>query len=263
MNSKFITIPLCRVSSDSQSLDMIFDCGLEYYFTSLILNVKLLEGNQFISKSFDLSDAVFGSETEEEKQQKIARKHWSVQVPLNRLGISSQAIYECVLTASPIYNREIETDTFKYALPVPFNDPDIYCILSNEGATAGLVYAKALQDNDTVYIPVEDYNGNQVHGKILKDCEELDTNDIQDTIICSDVNYAYECMLDDIIAQTDRCAEVSDSAIMKYLILYVHQAAMYRKDIETAEQYFKLMSNCFNKCGQSKSSNNHSCNCRV
>lgn len=51
-----------------------------------------------------------------------------------------------------------------------------------------------------MYIPVEDYNGNYVYGKILKDCEELDTDDIQGTIICSDVNYVYECILDDIIA---------------------------------------------------------------
>jgi len=38
-NSK-ITISLFRVSTDSQYLDMMFECPYEYYFNSLVLEVR-------------------------------------------------------------------------------------------------------------------------------------------------------------------------------------------------------------------------------
>ncbi len=67
----------------------------------------------------------------------------------------------------------------------------------------------------------------------------------------SDVNFAYRCMLDDLIQDANICGcpQVSDEAVRKYLILYGHQASLTTGDIEIAKLYFKLLNNCFNKCG--------------
>ena len=76
---------------------------------------------------------------------------------------------------------------------------------------------------------------------------------LEDCMVCSDVNYAYKCMLKDLLDLSDLadpCLEISDEAIRKYLLLYGHQAALSTGDEEAAEVYFKLISNCFEQCGQ-------------
>jgi hypothetical protein len=81
-------------------------------------------------------------------------------------------------------------------------------------------------------------------------------------MICSDVNSVYRCLLDDILKDVG-CDSLSDEAIRKYLLLYLHQAALSVKDLETSESAFKLVSNCFNKCGSKDRPEKHvqSCNC--
>lgn len=82
--------------------------------------------------------------------------------------------------------------------------------------------------------------------------------------ICSDVNYVYNCLLEDIITDCDCCSnggELSDNAIRNYLILYGHNAAMWQRDYTTAEEYFKILSRCFKNCGCSNKSVTKNCGC--
>lgn len=78
-------------------------------------------------------------------------------------------------------------------------------------------------------------------------------------MITSDVNFAYRCMLDDILNPTDRCNTLSDDAIRKYLLLYGHQAAMSVEDFETAKAYYKLIATCFDPCGADYRNGNRGC----
>lgn len=91
-------------------------------------------------------------------------------------------------------------------------------------------------------------------------------------MVCSDVNYAYTCMLKDLLDLdnlADPCAQISDEAIRKYLLLYGHQSALSVGDDEVAERFFKLIINCFDLCGKScscscgrqESKSKSSCNC--
>lgn len=76
--------------------------------------------------------------------------------------------------------------------------------------------------------------------------------DIIDTAIASDVNNVYHCLLKDILDTCGECYDsksVSDDVIRNYLILYGHQAAMYRRDLDVAERYFRILSKCFSSCG--------------
>lgn len=91
---------------------------------------------------------------------------------------------------------------------------------------------------------------------------ENDQNkEIKTKAVCSDVNNAYRCMLEDILSLTGSCDPISDDVIRKYLLLYGHQAALYVED-PVSEEYFKLIGNCFNSCPTDGRSNiNHLCNC--
>lgn len=88
--------------------------------------------------------------------------------------------------------------------------------------------------------------------------KEDETDVLTDTLVSSDVNFAYRCMLDDILNPT-RCEPVSDEVIRKYLLLYGHQAAMAVEDFETAEAYYKLINNCFSRCGVDYRDSNRGC----
>lgn len=206
MNSK-ITISLFRVSADSKYLDMIFDCPENYYFISLVLEVKSFTGKEFITKMFDLTNALFNENT-------VEKKHWIVRIPLENLysGIIYPAIYKETIKIAP-----------------------------TEGNTA--------------------------------DCQcANDESCLEDHMICSDVNQAYKCMLDDLLDLREPCFEISDELIRKYLLLYGHQSALQAGDYEVAEDFFKFIVNCFKACppgpncgicatdSNKKSTNN--CNCR-
>ena len=113
-NHKHISISLFRVSADSKYLDMIFSCPQEYYFTSLQLEVRYYDPKDKIFKSqyFDLSAALFKVECPEEDPEcedlTIDKKHWTVRLPLEKLGIQVPAIYKCELKANAIDPEERE-----------------------------------------------------------------------------------------------------------------------------------------------------------
>ena len=254
-----ISVGLFRVSGDSKYLDMIFDCPQDYYFDSLQLQVRFVEGGTFKSKFFDLSAALFDTTISSTCTNK--KKHWTVRLPLDKLGIAVPAIYIGTLKAQPIFTTILDSGTFKYALPHPYNDSSAYEVRYDTGDNAGLVYEKNGAD------PLVGFDGKEVEGKIYtnccgNDCSSQLLSALETSMICSDVNYAYRCMLDDIL-KDDPCEKVSDDAIRKYLLLYGHQAALATEDMETAEVYFKLIGNCFEKCPAKDRPTKHAqtCNC--
>ena len=247
-----ISISLFRVSGDSKSLDMIFSCPEDYYFDSLELEVKFVDNNIFKSKLFDLSPALFDNTLSEKCTAN--RKKWTVRLPLDKLGITVPAIYIATLKASPVFTRLLSGDGFMYSLPIPYNQPTLYEIRDISGAVYELNSAE----------PLIGYDGNLVQGKVYNDgCSSVLPEEIEpNTMVCSDVNHAYRCMLDDLLKE-DKCDTISDDVIRKYLLLYGHQAAISVRDMETAEIYFKLIGNCFSKCASKYRPPKHvqSCNC--
>lgn len=237
-----ISIGLFRVSGDSKNLDMIFDCPQDYYFDSLQLQVKFVDGDTFKSKFFDLSPALFNTEISDKCT--IKKKHWVVRLPLDKLEINIPAIYIATLKVEPVYTQIITGDGFKYALPIPYNNPDLYEIRDNSGTVYELNSGTQLVG----------YDGEPVVGKVYNDdCTAVLPPTIEpDTMVCSDVNQAYRCMLDELLMKEGACDDlVSDELIRKYLLLYGHTAALTTRDMETAETYFKLIGKCFSKCGSS------------
>lgn len=114
-------------------------------------------------------------------------------------------------------------------------------------------------DNHTshwvIRIPLEDLGVNYPAMYIATFKASLQTEncnkEIIDTAICSDVSSVYQCLLEDIVDSCDNCSKgssVSDETIRNYLILYGHQSAMYRRDLDVAERYFKILSKCFKSC---------------
>ena len=188
-----ISIDLFRVSSDSQYLDLIFQCPSassstsesSIYMNKFQLEVRDGEGN---SQRFDLSDALFAGEGKKSAEERTY--DWTVRIPLYKLGIDYPAIYIATLGCAV----EVE------------------------------------EDEEPVTIP-------------------------EATAICSDVNFVYQCLLDQVIESCDVCSrgnQVSDDAIRNYLILYGHQAAMFRRDLDVAERYFRILSRCFDNCNDKK-----------
>lgn len=252
--TKYISISLFRVSSDSKYLDMIFSCPAEYYFDSLQLEVRYFDPSDKIMKSkyFDLSAALFNLD-KTDPDNTISKKHWTVRLPLEKLGINVPAIYKATLKASPIFTKVINNGSFRYTLPFPYNDGDIYEVRYSTGETAGLVYEKNSDE------PLIGYDGKYVYGVLIGHCCKLDCSDqlppeIDPAVmIASDVNMAYKCMLSDLLNSDNSCNEcipVSDDAIRKYLLLYGHQSALSVGDDEVAERFFKLIVNCFDLCGK-------------
>lgn len=271
-----ISISLFRVSSDSKYIDMIFSCPQNYYFTSLQLEVKYYNTSdkKFNSEFFDLSMALFNSDPESEEYNK---KHWNVRIPLEKLNIFVPAIYKAVIKAEEIIEKTIRVNEYGfYTLTEDCkNDPTTkiwtennppYVIYNTEThKIQSLNYFENRWEDDYVfngqanikYFVDNDANGNivvyePVVAKFVYNNESIG-EELIDKMICSDVNYAYRCMLDDLLQMNnlcDPCVEISDEAIRKYLILYGHQAALSCGDDEVAERYFKLIGNCFSNCGE-------------
>ena len=209
-NSK-ITISLFRVSTDSQYLDMMFECSQEYYFNSLMLEIRMFdtEVKKFKSQFFDLSTALFV----DSEGTVITDKHeWVVRLPLSKLGIYYPAIYKATFKIQKLESSESE---------------EVDC-----------------------------------------DCQNGEC--LEDHAICSDVNQAYKCMLDELMKLEEPCFEISDELIRKYLLLYGHQSALSLGDYDAAERYFKLITNCFDMCANTSKCtccdhpvkiSNNSCNC--
>lgn len=247
-----ISISLFRVSGDSKSLDMIFSCPEDYYFDSLELEVRFVDSGIFKSKLFDLSTALFNNTLS--SNCTVNKKKWTVRLPLDKLGIAMPAIYIAILKVSPVFTSLLEGDGFVYTMPVPYNNSNLYEIRD----LSGEVYELNSVD------PLIGYDGKIVYGKTYsQECSAVLPDEIEpNTMICSDVNHAYRCMLDDVLKE-GRCDSISDDVIRKYLLLYGHQAAISTRDMETAETYFKLIGNCFSKCTNKGRPIKHvqSCNC--
>ena len=197
-NKKTIAISLFRVSADSKYLDMIFSCPVEYFFDSLTLEVRFWDPSvkQMRSSFFDLSTALFDTDPESPGCT-INQKHWTVRLPLSKIGIEIPAIYKATIKAQ---------------------------LLNLDDSESG-------------------------------DCPEKLPDELCDHMICSDVNYAYRCMLDDLLglddlynSGADRCLGISDELIREYLLIYGHQAALATGDDEVAERFFRLIGNCFQLC---------------
>lgn len=95
-----ININLFRISSDSQYLDMMFDCPRAFEFTSLIIDVYPIDKQK---ETFDLSEALFTNSTP-------ARKHWTVRLPLNTLGYGPEkpAMYIASFKAKVVDNTLVD-----------------------------------------------------------------------------------------------------------------------------------------------------------
>lgn len=244
-----ISISLFRVSSDSQYLDMIFDCPRDYYFNYLQLEVRSLnDKGEFISNFFDLSPALFKITPTDDNT--VNKQHWTVRLPLEKLGFNNvPAIYKGSLKAEYKFvtgENYITEDGIRYALPIPYHNSQAYEIIDDTAQ----VYKKNGLAIDGIF------------GKILTTCDKLPTESLQDSMICSDVNSVYTDILNDILAQSKQCEEdVSGEAIKKYLLLYGHHIALTRGDLDTAEAYFKLLINHFSKCGTSNNIKHSHCNC--
>ena len=121
-----------------------------------------------------------------------------------------------------------------------------------------------IQNHWIVRIPLEDLGITEpaMYYATLKSeyIGEGDQTPLITELVASDVNYAYQCMLEEIL-KLDKCSTLSDDMIRKYLLLYGHQSAMFVNHDETAKEYFKLISNCFGKCPTSVPKGTSSCGC--
>lgn len=64
----------------------------------------------------------------------------------------------------------------------------------------------------------------------------------------SDVHGIYKYFIDELM-NTNKCTEISNDMIQKYLLLYGHQQALSEYDFSTAMEFFALMHKGFSKCG--------------
>lgn len=94
--------------------------------------------------------------------------------------------------------------------------------------------------------------------------DPMTPEEIIDTAICSDVNSVYYSLVDGIVDINNKCENIPDDVIRKYLILHAHHLAMAKGELDDAILYFKMISNFFKKCGPFKRRPHHhinSCNC--
>lgn len=98
-------------------------------------------------------------------------------------------------------------------------------------------------------IPVSVLEG--VEGPAIYDLQissENELEEIQDRLYLSDAYYVYRELLDELLSE-EKCLNIDDSLIKKYLILYGHQQALQAGDLEVAKELFLLMNKGFSKCG--------------
>lgn len=126
--------------------------------------------------------------------------------------------------------------------------------LSMLGIDRNAIYKIYLTASETIIEDKKDSEGNVI-GTTIKYGDQ-----ISDTAYASDVEGSFNCMLAHIL-NSDPCEAVSDDVIRNYLILFGHQAALREGDVASAWEYFKLLDNCFNKCGNEHTSKVSPCNC--
>lgn len=105
------------------------------------------------------------------------------------------------------------------------------------------------QEDIILTLPISILEG--IEGPAIYDIQiasESDLDEIQDRLYLSDANYVYRELLDELLSE-EKCLDIDDSLIKKYLILYGHQQALQAGDLEVAKELFLLMNKGFSKCG--------------
>jgi hypothetical protein len=82
--------------------------------------------------------------------------------------------------------------------------------------------------------------------------------ELEDRLVLSDIHGVYRHLLNSLL-ETNKCSDIDDALIKKYLLLYGHQAALQNKDLEIAKDYFLLMHQGFSKCGNNSKTVNCGC----
>lgn len=114
------------------------------------------------------------------------------------------------------------------------------------------------QNKLIIKIPISSFNQN-IHlyqatfkAHIKEDpIKEWNVEEFTLQAVCSDVNFVYDYLLDDVINLTSFCSnkESYDRLIKNYLILYAHQEAMRLNHIYDALYFYNILLNNFKKCG--------------
>lgn len=105
------------------------------------------------------------------------------------------------------------------------------------------------QEDIVLTLPVSALEG--IDGPAIYDIKisaENDIEEIQDRLYLSDAQYVYRELLNELLSE-EKCLDIDDSLIKKYLILYGHQQALQAGDLEVAKELFLLMNKGFSKCG--------------
>lgn len=101
-----IEISLCRVSSDSKYLDLMFNIPADCTFTALHIRARYVEDNEFVTKEFDVSEQFINT---------ADKKEYAVRIELAQFGILVPAIYEVQFVAQrslgPEAHMEVLYDT--------------------------------------------------------------------------------------------------------------------------------------------------------
>ena len=91
----------------------------------------------------------------------------------------------------------------------------------------------------------------------IEDTEQHDT-----TVYTSDINGAFQYIMDNILNLENSCTPISDEAIRNYLILYGHLQALENGQQSIAEEYFKILVKNFTKCGNNSRACGGPCGCQ-
>lgn len=84
--------------------------------------------------------------------------------------------------------------------------------------------------------------------------EEIDPRELW----LSDVHGIYRYFIDELMS-IDKCTEISNDLIQKYLLLYGHQQALSEQEFSIAMEFFTLMHKGFSKCENTNKTVNCGC----
>lgn len=132
------------------------------------------------------------------------------------------------------------------------NHWNIIIPLGRLGITDNAIYKMQLKAKEYKINTTTNGDGEEKSEVIWEDSE------LSEIIYTSDVEGTFNCMLSHIL-NSNECGELPDDVIRNYLILFGHQAALREHNVELAWEYFKLLNNCFDKCGAHH--HQKSCNC--
>lgn len=111
---KKLNINLFRVSPDSKFLDMLFDCSIDSYFTSLQIEVRYFNKGILNKKIVDLGELIFNNDPEDEETT-VFKHQWVLRIPLNKI-FKSENIQPAIYIAYFKVGRIIEIGDEEYEL---------------------------------------------------------------------------------------------------------------------------------------------------